>query len=74
RPLSVENIRSANDEAHHLTLLIDALHLLNCAEFGGMPFTMRPLSIAELLLTVKQKYTTIFKNNAIELNISEFSE
>ncbi|MCF6144659.1 MULTISPECIES: ATP-binding protein [Pseudoalteromonas] len=74
RPLSVENIRSANDEAHHLKRLIEDLHMLNSAELGGMHFTMQPLSIAELLLTVKQKYTTIFKNNAIELNITEFSE
>lgn len=70
RPLTVENIRSANDEAEHLKRLIDDLHMLNSAQLGGMHFTMKPLILSELLEAVEQKYSAIFQQHKIEFAIN----
>lgn len=74
RPLTVENIRSANDEAEHLKRLIDDLHMLNSAQLGGMHFTMKPLILSELLEAVEQKYSAIFQQHKIEFAINNLAQ
>lgn len=73
RPLTIDNIRSAHDEANHLKRLIDDLHMLNSAELGGMHFTMQPLMLGELLTAVSQKYMPIFEQHNIQFNVAQLS-
>ncbi len=74
RPLTVDNIRSAHDEADHLKRLIDDLHMLNSAQLGGMHFTKQPLLMNELLNAVKKKYMPIFHQHNITFNVATLSD
>ncbi|MGS0536248.1 sensor histidine kinase [Pseudoalteromonas sp. SaAl2] len=73
RPLTIDNIRSAHDEADHLKRLIDDLHMLNSAQLGGMHFTKQPLIINELLTAVQQKYMPVFEQHNIEFSVLQLS-
>ena len=58
RPLSKDNIESANDEVKHLQRLIDDLHQLTSAEIGGMHYRKEKVNISEWLNSEADKYAS----------------
>ena len=58
RPLSKNNIESANDEVKHLQCLIDDLHQLTSAEIGGMHYRKERVNISKWLNSEADKYAS----------------
>lgn len=58
RPLSKNNIESANDEVKHLQHLIDDLHQLTSAEIGGMHYRKERVNISKWLNSEADKYAS----------------
>ncbi len=69
RPLSMDNLRSVNDEAEHLKRLINDLHMLNSAELGGIRFDFQPIVINEFIKVVEQKFYPLLQQNKIDFSI-----
>ena len=69
RPLTKENIASANDEVKHLHKLIDDLNLLTSADIGGMHYRKKKENLAELMRNVAKKYQSYLNDAGIELNL-----
>ena len=58
RPLSKNNIESANDEVKHLQHLIDDLHQLTSAEIGGMHYRKERVNMSKWLNSEADKYAS----------------
>ncbi|TYK64517.1 ATP-binding protein [Colwellia echini] len=67
RPLTPENISSANDEVKHLQRLIDDLNLLTSTEVGGMRYRKQHEDLIDLLQYETKKYTTYLADAGISL-------
>lgn len=67
RPMTKENIVSANDELKHLAKLIDDLHQLTIADVGGMQYTKQNEDLTLLLNGEKNKYQSYLADTNIEL-------
>ena len=70
RPLSLNNINSANDEVKHLQRLIDDLNLLTSADIGGMRYRKRHENLTLLIQNEIEKYKSYLANAGISLNFS----
>jgi len=66
RPLSKENIASANDEVKHLQRLIDDLNLLTSADIGGMSYRKQAEDLTQILLNEEHKYRSYLANAGIK--------
>ena len=73
RPLSKNNIDSANDEVKHLQNLVDDLQQLTSADIGGMHYRKKSINISSWLSLEAQKYTDYLQGAGIclELNVSD---
>jgi len=69
RPLSVENITSANDEVKHLQRLIDDLNLLTSADVGGMRYRKQDEVLQVLIASITEKYKSYLADASITLTI-----
>ncbi|WP_413698920.1 ATP-binding protein [Psychromonas sp. KJ10-10] len=69
RPLSTENIESANDEVKHLQYLIDDLHQLTSADIGGMHYRKKNELFPAWLNTEVKKYNSYLADSGIKLEI-----
>ncbi|GHB69453.1 two-component sensor histidine kinase [Psychrosphaera saromensis] len=70
RPLSKDNISSANDEVKHLQRLIDDLNLLTSADVGGMRYRKQDEELTHLILNEEQKYQSYLATAGIKLNLN----
>jgi len=70
RPLSKDNISSANDEVKHLQRLIDDLNLLTSADIGGMRYRKQDEELTQLILNEEQKYRSYLATAGIKLNFN----
>lgn len=69
RPLSKNNISSANDEVKHLHKLIDDLNLLTSADIGGMHYRKNKEDLTLILNDVANKYQSYLNDAKIELKV-----
>ena len=69
RPLSKENITSANDEVKHLQRLIDDLNLLTSADIGGMSYRKQIEDLSQILLNEEHKYRSYLANTGIKFSL-----
>jgi two-component system sensor histidine kinase BaeS len=67
RPLSKDNISSANDEVKHLQRLIDDLHQLTSADIGGMQYHKEQQNLTSLLHGELDKYRAYLSSSNIAL-------
>lgn len=67
RPISKDNINSANDEVIHLQRLIEDLHLLATADVGGVRYQKSALNLAEFLKSESEKFTGYLSHAGIDL-------
>jgi len=72
RPLSKNNIESANDEVKHLQRLIDDLHQLTSAEIGGMHYRKERVNISKWLNSEADKYASYLSvsNTSLVIDIN----
>jgi two-component system sensor histidine kinase BaeS len=69
RPMTKENVLSANDELKHLAKLIDDLHQLTIADVGGMQYTKLNEDITLLINGEKNKYQSYLADKNIALTL-----
>lgn len=67
RPVSKNNINSANDEVIHLQRLIEDLHLLASADVGGVRYQKSSLNLNHLLAEESEKFAAYLSNADIDL-------
>ncbi|MCT7940362.1 ATP-binding protein [Shewanella holmiensis] len=67
RPLTKNNISSANDEVIHLQRLIEDLHLLTTADVGAVRYQKSSLSLNNLLSDESEKFAGYLANAGISL-------
>lgn len=68
RPITRNNIASANDEVKHLQRLIDDLNLLTSADIGGMRYRKRHEELIDLMQSELEKYRSYLADAGIELS------
>lgn len=68
RPITRNNIASANDEVKHLQRLIDDLNLLTSADIGGMHFRKQHEELTGLIQCELEKYRSYLADAGIALN------
>lgn len=56
RPLSLENITSANDEVQHLARLVDDLQVLTSTDIGGMTYRKEEVELVSFIQHEFKKY------------------
>lgn len=69
RPMTQENISSANDELQHLKRLIDDLQQLTSAEIGGMRYQKNHENLSDLLLCEMDKYRSFLSDANMSLSV-----
>ena len=69
RPITENNIASANDEVKHLQRLIDDLNLLTSADIGGMRYRKQPEELISLIQSEAEKYRGYLAGADIELKL-----
>lgn len=67
RPLTKNNVSSANDEVKHLQRLIDDLNLLTSADIGGMRYRKQPEELIGLIQSELEKYRSYLADAGIKL-------
>jgi two-component system sensor histidine kinase BaeS len=70
RPLSMEQIQSANDELRQLERLIEDLHELTHTDLGAMRYNKLELNLEQFLQSERGKYQAILKEQDIELKLT----
>jgi two-component system sensor histidine kinase BaeS len=69
RPLTLQNITSANDEVKHLQKLIDDLNLLTSADIGGMHYRKKHENLIDLIQGEEEKYRSYLADAGMILNL-----
>ncbi|KGJ86488.1 ATP-binding protein [Colwellia psychrerythraea] len=69
RPITENNIASANDEVKHLQRLIDDLNLLTSADIGGMRYRKQTEELVSLIQSEADKYRGYLADAGIELTL-----
>lgn len=70
RPLTSENLASANDEVIHLQRLIDDLNLLTSADIGGMRYQKQHEELVSLIENETEKYRGYLADAGIALSFN----
>tara|TARA_R110001583_G_scaffold103271_1_gene250427 strand:+ start:1 stop:1482 length:1482 start_codon:yes stop_codon:yes gene_type:complete len=68
RPLTKNNVASANDEVKHLQRLIDDLNLLTSADIGGMRYRKQHEELISLMQGELDKYRSYLADAGIKLS------
>ena len=69
RPLTLNNIASANDEVKHLQRLIDDLNLLTSTDVGSMGYRKQHENVVSLMQNEVEKYHGYLADAGIVLNL-----
>jgi len=69
RPLSKDNIASANDEVKHLQRLIDDLNQLTSADIGAMRYRKEEQDLTQLMQSELDKYHSYLNEAGIKLSL-----
>jgi len=70
RPLTLNNIASANDEVRHLQRLIDDLNLLTSTDVGGMGYRKQNEGLVSLIQSEAIKYRGYLADQGITLTLN----
>lgn len=70
RPITRNNIASANDEVKHLQRLINDLSLLTSADIGGMHFRKQHEELTSLVESELEKYRSYLADAGIKLSFT----
>lgn len=70
RPITFNNITSANDEVKHLQRLIDDLNLLTSTDIGGMGYRKQHEDLISLIQSESEKYRGYLSDADIALTIT----
>lgn len=67
RPLTLENLQSAQQEVQHLQRLVDDLHALTMADIGGLQYRKHQLEISDLWREVCAAHEPRFRAAGLQL-------
>lgn len=70
RPLSIENVTSANDEVQHLARLIDDLQVLTSTDIGGMTYRKEEVNLVSFIQHESKKYQDYLSESALSYSFN----